>query len=318
MGIDPGLLTDFPEPLSSRSDEWPWVSASQVEGSIPSESTDDWPRITIVTPSFNQGAHLEKTIRSVLLQGYPNLEYLIMDGGSDDGSVDIIKRYEGWITRWKSEPDEGQSAAINEGLSLATGSLLGWLNSDDFFMQGALFEFARAFKPEDNTIGAYYGRGNLIDHRDEVLYSPAHQQVTFDSLFDWTGDGDFLQPSCLFTSDAWRRCGPLDESIHISLDVDLWLKIASQYRFERIDKLLSAALHHADAKTVARENEMIVDLAFVYIKHGRPEAARNILEAQANRLTEYDELLRLSSSEAILKGMAKMKRLVKSVVRYRS
>jgi len=98
-----------------------------------------WPKISIITPSYNQGRYLEKTIRSVLLQGYPNLEYLVVDGGSNDKSVEIIKKYEPWIDYWISEKDSGQSHAINKGIEKSSGDLLGWLNSDDYLLQGALF-----------------------------------------------------------------------------------------------------------------------------------------------------------------------------------
>jgi glycosyltransferase involved in cell wall biosynthesis len=102
----------------------------------------EWPRISVVTPSFNQARFLEATLRSILLQGYPNLEYFVMDGGSTDGSVEIIRKYSPWLTRWVSEPDGGQSAAINRGLQLGSGLFTTWINSDDMLCNGALVNHA--------------------------------------------------------------------------------------------------------------------------------------------------------------------------------
>jgi glycosyltransferase involved in cell wall biosynthesis len=106
----------------------------------------NWPKISIVTPSFNQGQYIEETILSVLSQNYPNLEYIIIDGGSTDDTVEIIKKYESRITYWVSEPDRGQSHAINKGLQKCTGEIFNWLNSDDWYMPGALFDVANAFR----------------------------------------------------------------------------------------------------------------------------------------------------------------------------
>ena len=137
-------LPDLPAPASAASEPWP--AGEQLPGSSLAESPDyEWPRISIVTPSFNQGRWLEKTIRSVLLQGYPNLEYILVDGGSRDESVDLIKKYEPWIQYWVSEPDDGQCDAINKGFSKATGQILGWVNSDDWLASGALSSVAGAW-----------------------------------------------------------------------------------------------------------------------------------------------------------------------------
>ena len=130
---------DLPQAPREKSG-WPW-SPSEVQSLEVEPESRKWPRISIVTPSRNQGKYLEETIRSVLLQGYPNLEYIVIDGGSTDDSVGTIKRYEPWLAHWESRPDRGQAHAINDGFALSTGSILGWINSDDALYPGTLSTF---------------------------------------------------------------------------------------------------------------------------------------------------------------------------------
>ena len=120
---------------------WPWSSENSVDAHA-SLVDREYPKITVLTPNYNYGHYLEETIRSVLLQGYPNLEYIIIDGESTDNSIEVIKKYEPWLTYWVSEPDRGQTHAINKGLEKATGEIFNWINSDDILMPGALFAIA--------------------------------------------------------------------------------------------------------------------------------------------------------------------------------
>ncbi|AFZ27924.1 glycosyl transferase [Cylindrospermum stagnale PCC 7417] len=141
-------LSTLPPSPSGKID-WPWTAETQQ---LPEKMPDgsEWPKITIVTPNYNYGHFLEETIRSVLLQGYPNLEYIIIDGGSTDNSVEIIKKYEPWLTHWVSEKDKGQASAINKGIELATGKWFNWLNSDDILLQNSLKTLAEISKLVDN------------------------------------------------------------------------------------------------------------------------------------------------------------------------
>jgi glycosyltransferase involved in cell wall biosynthesis len=143
-------LNTLPPPPASKTG-WPWTEATPP---LPPTMPDGrpWPRISIVTPSYNQGRFIEETIRSVLLQGYPNLEYIIIDGGSSDESVEIIRKYESWLTYWVSEPDRGQSHAINKGWNIATGEIRNWLCSDDILLTGVLEEIAHAYSYEKKMI----------------------------------------------------------------------------------------------------------------------------------------------------------------------
>lgn len=272
-----------------------------------------WPKISIVTPSFNQGVYLEKTIRSVLLQGYPNLEYIIIDGGSTDQSVDIIKKYESLIDFWVSEKDRGQSHAINKGLKKATGELFGWLNSDDYYLPGVLFKFAKAYL-ESPSSGAFYGQGHKVDVNGNIIYTPVLKTINYENLFKWCEDYNFMQPSCLFTKNSWINCGPLDENIHIALDVDFWIRIAKHYPFVKIDESLSFATTHPNAKTTALKNQMYADLAVVYAKHGELDAARRLLNGLTNQLTECQaQLKHIRKFHFILAPIGRILRFLKVI-----
>lgn len=259
-----------------KGNEWPIASTvNALSPELPRGLS--WPKISIVTPSFNQGDYLEKTIRSILLQGYPNLEYIIIDGGSTDQSVDVIKKYEQWIDFWVSEKDRGQSHAINKGLAKTTGELLGWLNSDDYYLPGALFKIATAYL-EDTSVGAIYGQGHVVDETGAIIYIPKLVPVTKESLFGWCFGNDFMQPSCLFTRKAWQESGPIDESLNFALDVEFWIRISDRFTFKRITDVLSIALSHSQAKTTSMRNRGYAEFAIVCMRHGEEAYARRTLD----------------------------------------
>ncbi|MBT8101021.1 MAG: glycosyltransferase [Gammaproteobacteria bacterium] len=248
----------------------------------------EWPKISVVTPSYNQGAFLERTIRSVLDQNYPDLDYIVIDGGSADQSVDIIRRHAQDLSYWVSEEDRGQSHAINKGLERANGELLTWLNSDDMLEPGALAAVAEAYRKNPEA-GAFVGHGAKVNRRGHVEYYKKPSDLSFEGMCQWMDGRNFMQPSCFFTRDAWNTAGPLDEDIHIALDVDLWLRMVKQFEFVPVDILLSRALIHDDAKTTAYRNLMVVDCALVIIRHGGERFVRQHLDNLAERLTLLEE-----------------------------
>ena len=204
------------------------------------------PRISIVTPSFNQARYLEATMQSVFQQEYPNLEYIVIDGGSTDGSVDIIRRHADRLASWVSEPDGGQSAAIASGFKRATGDILAWLNSDDVYLPGALQAVSRAFEA-DPRVDFVYGSRRVIDSEghESRRYSPP-------TLFHryYFSFGQWIPQECAF----WRRglydrIGGLDPDKGFSLDFSLFVRMWRFGTFKRIDEELGAFRMHDESKT---------------------------------------------------------------------
>jgi glycosyltransferase involved in cell wall biosynthesis len=258
------------------------------------------PRISVVTPSYNQGTFLEKTLCSVLDQGYPQLEYIVIDGGSSDDSVSIIKKYEKHLAYWVSEKDRGQSHAINKGFQHATGDIFAWLNSDDYYEPGALQTVADYASRFPDT-GVFVGHGRKVNVSGEQVYYKEPGQLTFEEMCQWLSGGNFMQPSCFFRREVWEQAGPLDESVHIALDVDLWLKMVKKAPFMKIDKLLSTATMHPDAKTAAFRNRMVVDCALVVIRAGGEQYVRPELDALADKLSHLQKQVRRITDNPIYK-----------------
>lgn len=263
--------------IPSNRSGWPWAKphSTPADTALPADFT--WPRVSIVTPSFNQGQYIEATIRSVLLQGYPNLEYIVIDGGSTDNSVEIIRRYEPWLTCWVSEKDRGQAHAINKGLAKATGQIFGWLNSDDIFFPNAIHQMVKLYTQYPSNV-AWVGGCQRINPLGRVLSTVLPKNLDRDGLANWFYQGFFYQPSCFFSSQAWEQVGGLDESFHYAMDLDLWLKLAAIGEFVSTPHIISAATIHNDAKTQSRQREMHAETALVQLKHGYQQAALHRLK----------------------------------------
>jgi glycosyltransferase involved in cell wall biosynthesis len=208
-------------------------------------------KISIITPSFNQAEFLEDTIQSVLGQKYSDLEYLIVDGGSTDGSVEIIQKYADRLTWWISEPDGGQAEAINKGFTKATGEIVAWLNSDDLYAPGAIKE-ATAFLSENPQIGLVYGNAVSFDQEGVPL-----NDLKFESwgLKELVAFNIICQPAVFFRRDVLEKAGYLNESYHLLLDHEFWLRMARKTRIQHIEREWAFARHHPDAKNVSRANE---------------------------------------------------------------
>jgi glycosyltransferase involved in cell wall biosynthesis len=185
---------------------------------------DAWPKISLVTPSCNQGAFLERTIHSVLDQKYRGLEYMIIDCGSDDGSVDTIKKYTDKLAYWISEPDSGQSAAINKGLRRATGEIVGWLNSDDTLAPGSLHRIAEIYR-EHPEVDLVYGHTCLIDTEDRMIKRLVAVRTNARELIRYNRNV-WSQPGTTWRRRLQEKIGFLDEGLHYAMDNDFWIRSA--------------------------------------------------------------------------------------------
>ncbi len=208
-------------------------------------------RISIITPSYNQAAFLEATMQSVLGQGYPDLEYIVVDGASTDGSREIIRRYAGQLAWWVSEPDGGQAEAINKGFARASGEVVAWLNSDDLYRPGALQRVAAAFAA-DPSLGMVYGDVDSIDAEGRVFH---RQQFAPYGLADLMAFRIISQPAVFVRREALVAAGYLDAGYHFLLDHHLWLRIAARTKIRYLPHTLAAARYHTAAKNVARAAE---------------------------------------------------------------
>ena len=210
----------------------------------------EWPRISIVTPSYNQAQFVEQTIRSVLLQCYPNLEYIVMDGGSSDESVAIIEKYAPWLSYWESAKDRGQSHAINKGFARSGGEIIAWLNSDDFYTPGALGTVAKHLARGTGNY-ALVGHCTFVytDGRAPFPFPGAY--VSRERLLQFWKGYQMHQPSVFWRREVLDKVGLLDEEQHLIMDFDYWARISKYFDFVDIEQTLSCATIHEDAKTSA-------------------------------------------------------------------
>lgn len=203
--------------------------------------------VSIITPSFNQAPFLEQAICSVLQQDHQDLQYLVVDGGSSDGSVDIIKRYADRLTWWVSEPDRGQADAINKGLARAKGDIVAWLNSDDIYLPGAIGAAARAMENHPEAV-LVYGDMQAVDEHSELINILKYPQLSLEQLLCFQIIG---QPAVFMRRAALDKAGPLDTSLHCLLDHQLWIRLAAHGRILHVNETWAAARFHAGAKNRA-------------------------------------------------------------------
>jgi len=216
----------------------------------------NFPRISIVIPSYNQGQFLEETILSVINQQYPDLELFVVDGGSNDNSVDIIKKYESYITWWISEKDKGQSEAINKGISKATGEIISWLCSDDLLTPGSLQIVASCFSAADEKVGLIHG-GAIIFEEDKIketrfTYQSPNREAYLAGMV-------FPQPAAFFRKSFLNKVGVLNESLHYGMDYDLFLRLCLVCDFLPVNDVLAKYRLHKKSKSVAESNRFIND-----------------------------------------------------------
>lgn len=282
-------IRELPPPPEGKTG-WPWTEdARQLADAMPDGS--NWPTISVVTPSLNQGQFIEKTIRSMLLQGYPHIEYIIMDGGSSDGSIEIIKKYEKWLTHWYTGPDRGQSHAINKGFRMANGNILAWLNSDDHYCQEAFFHISTAAqKFEDYS--AIVGACRQVDHVYKRTSMILPQSLSLEAITPWYfAENQIAQPSCFMMSWAVKKAGQLREDLHYVFDYEYWLRLLAIAPFLKLEKCLSEISVHPGIKPIQSPGKSFSELIRVMFETGNEEVATKILESTWKRKHKLEEIL---------------------------
>lgn len=247
-----------------------------------SESFSSLPLVSIVTPSFNQAKFLEETIRSVLDQDYPRIEYILIDGGSTDGSVEIIRKYAHRLAYWVSEKDRGQTDALNKGFAAANGSILAWLNSDDTYQPGAI-RSAVDYLISHPRVGLVYGDLNFINERGEIVGKFPAAQTDLARLR--RGYVHIPQPAAFFRTDLWKKVGPLDPSFYFAMDYDLWVRLAGLSDLQYLPGQVWANFRlHSSGKTMAADERCWPEMLRVHYRDGGKRISPIVLKYRLRRL----------------------------------
>lgn len=261
-------IVELPSPPLNRIG-WPWTEESpQLPETMPDGSL--WPRISIVTPSFNQGRFIEETIRSVLLQGYPNLEYIIIDGCSSDETIRILNKYEQWFAYCVSEPDHGQSNAINKGFAHSTGKIMAYLNSDDFYLPGVFSQVAQFIQKGHNIIG---GDELVVNEMSEVVGQiHAELNLTDKQIFSLVRSNKISsfrlpQPALFWTRDIWEKAGSFNEELNYVMDFEFVLLSLSVGGFPFLSHTTFTSFRlHPQSKSVGKRKHFNLEGARVLFR----------------------------------------------------
>jgi glycosyltransferase involved in cell wall biosynthesis len=299
-------LSELPSPRPGKKG-WPWT-----EETPPSSTTtptgEPWRRISIVTPSFNHGDFLERTIRSVLLQGYPNFEYIIIDGGSTDNSIEIIRKYERWLTFWTSEPDCGTSHALNKGFAHASGDLLGIMCADDVYLAGGILKLAQLGRSHPNSV-ALVGACPKLGLDGKVVHEGVPFIGKMEEIGDWGVGAWFNSVACLFDADSFRQVGQFDERFLTANDVELWIRLAKVGQFTVTDQAVAMARYDPHSLSNRDKARLATDLIAMNCIHGHIDCATAILSRyvarqvpNAIRQFPMGDVLKMFAYRDLLKG----------------
>jgi glycosyltransferase involved in cell wall biosynthesis len=239
------------------------------------------PLVSIITPSYNQGHYLTHTIHSILSQDYPRLEYIIVDGGSSDNSVEVIQQYADRLAWWVSEPDQGHADALNKGFAHATGQVLAWLNSDDTYQPGAI-RAAVEFLVAHPEVSMVYSDANLVDEQGKYLGRFPAQQTDYARML--SGFVHIPQATTFFWSHLWQQVGPLDLTLKYAFDYDLWVRLAKIAPLVYIPQVWANFRLHEAGKTVYLDDRCYPDMIRVSRREGGSGISRLVIRWYLRRL----------------------------------
>jgi glycosyltransferase involved in cell wall biosynthesis len=316
------LLEELPPPPTGRTG-WPWTEGSLALSDRMADGSE-WPRISIVTPNYNYERYLEATIRSVLLQGYPNIEFIIQDDGSTDGSVELIKRYEKHLAYWARDRNSGQPSVINRGLGRATGSILAYINSDDYYSPNAFAIAAKVFHdhPEADFIN---GRCRYVDQDGNKVGEQFGDITRLSEVLDlwnvWWNKRQFVQPETFWRRRIWEKVGDFRTDLYIVFDYEYWCRmLLAGAVIRRVDAELACFRFQPLQKTVNAKRTADEELAVIEKWLWDPEVP--LTRSERRRLQAhwlYDCVFRRTADESLARGHATIYRwlqLSRIVVRY--
>jgi glycosyltransferase involved in cell wall biosynthesis len=304
-------LSEIPSPANSRSG-WPWTEETPYAPDRMANGSE-WPLISVVTPNFNYERYLETTIRSVLLQGYPNVEYIVQDDGSTDGSVDLIRKYEKFLSHWSSEPNAGQVPAINRGMRRAKGSILCYINSDDYFMPGA-FRAAAEFFHKNPDVDIANGRCRVVDENEKKIGDHFGDIRSLDEVLDlwdvWWAKRQFVQPETFWRQRVYETIGDFRNDLYIVFDYEYWVRAfgagfnARPLDYETAAFRIQPNQKTSNAERVAREEIRVVNEWIWDPRTPISKSARRQLQGK----WIFDAVFRKTADESVAKGEGRLQR----------
>ena len=240
-------------------------------------------KVSIITPSFNQARFLEQTMRSVLEQDYPNIEYIVIDGGSSDSSLEIIQKFADRLAYWQSQKDKGQTDAINQGFARATGEILAWLNSDDVLYPGAVSAAVRKLQ-DHPEVGMVYANCHWINADGKVIGNFPAAQTDLQKLR--RGYVHIPQQTAFFRANLWRKVGPLDDSFYFAMDYDLWTRLATHAPLLYVPEPWAAFRLHEGAKSIAADDRCWPEMLRVHYRDGGKKLSLLTLKYTVRKLVQ--------------------------------
>jgi len=302
-------MVEVPLPSSRRLYGWP----EDTDIAVPEQfSTDpDRPLFSIVIPTLNQGAFIEDTLLSILWQGYDNVEIIVVDGGSTDETPTVLERYRPWISVLISEPDRGQSDAINKGFRRASGSILAWLNSDDLYLPGAFRTVLAAFAAQPGGRWVI-GSGDIISADQSFLRHVPAREGSKQTLLDLENDCFLLQQSCFWSASLWREAGgEVDETLSLLMDYDLWWRFSRRCSGIVTQEKLGAMRYYATVKTRRQGDRFPAELATIYARYGASEPLERLVQRLLAEKSALGERLQALEHQLPVRLLRRLRLLAK-------